>query len=122
MARKIVVQVSCDRCGSEVDSEVASELSFDGIAYRTDLCATHRAELAAALEPFLATAERLEGRRRVGAPSGRLAPAGGDHRPSRRDPLQVGAIRNWARANGYNVSDRGRIPREVEDAYNRSTS
>ena len=32
------------------------------------------AELAAALEPFLATAERLEGRRRVGAPSGRIAP------------------------------------------------
>lgn len=27
------------------------------------------------------------------------------------------AIREWARANGYDVSDRGRIPADVMDAY-----
>jgi hypothetical protein len=32
--------------------------------------------------------------------------------------MQVAAIRGWARDNGYEISDRGRIPREVEDAYN----
>jgi hypothetical protein len=30
----------------------------------------------------------------------------------------VGAIRTWARANGFEVSTRGRIPQAVEDAYN----
>ncbi|MGH8918096.1 MAG: histone-like nucleoid-structuring protein Lsr2, partial [Actinomycetes bacterium] len=29
------------------------------------------------------------------------------------------AIREWARKNGYNVSDRGRIPAEVLDAYHK---
>lgn len=27
------------------------------------------------------------------------------------------AIREWARENGYDVSDRGRIPADVMDAY-----
>ena len=31
------------------------------------------------------------------------------------------AIRAWAQANGYEISDRGRIAREIRDAYNRAT-
>ena len=31
-------------------------------------------------------------------------------------------MRRWARANGYNVSDRGRISAEVQAAYHASTS
>ena len=117
MARKIVVQVSCDRCGREVDSENPVELSFGGVDYRTDLCADHAAELSAALTPFLESAERVDGRRRGAArpADGRTATT---RRPTRRDPMQVAAIREWARANGFEISDRGRIPREVEDAYN----
>jgi hypothetical protein len=120
VARKIVVQVSCDRCGGEVDSENPVELSFGGTDFRTDLCSTHAAELAAALDPFLSVAERIEGRRRSAALTGRSTADGngGARRPTRRDPMQVAAIRGWARDNGYEISDRGRIPREVEDAYN----
>lgn len=116
MARKIVVQVSCDRCGREVESDDPVELSFDGVDYRTDLCADHAAELQSALTPFLESAERVDRRRRATArPSDGKAPA---RRPTRRDPSQVAAIRAWARANGFEISDRGRIPREVEEAYN----
>jgi hypothetical protein len=118
VARKIVVQVSCDRCGGEVDSENPVELSFGGADFRTDLCRTHAAELQAALDPFLAVAERIEGRRRSAALAGRTGADGAPKRPTRRDPIQVAAIRGWARENGYEISDRGRIPREVEDAYN----
>ena len=117
MARKIVVQVSCDRCGRDVDSENPVELSYGGIDYRTDLCGEHAAALAAALDPFLSVAERVEGRRRPATVSGGR-PGGAVRRPTRRDPIQVAAIRGWARENGYDISDRGRIPREVEDAYN----
>ena len=116
MARKIVVQVSCDRCGSDVLTEKPVELTYGGVAYRTDLCPTHASELAAALEPFLQMAERVMARR--GAPIASRPLDNRPRRPARRDPIQVGAIRTWARANGYEVSDRGRIPREVEDAYN----
>jgi hypothetical protein len=121
VARKIVVQVSCDRCGGEVDTDKAVELSFGGVDYRTDLCAQHAAELTAALDPFLSVAERNDTRRRSSLAPGR--PSDGQvRRPTRRDPAQVGAIRTWARANGYEISDRGRIPREVEDAYNRRSN
>jgi hypothetical protein len=115
VARKIVVQVSCDRCGRDVDNETPVELAYGGVDYRTDLCREHADELSAVLEPFLGQAERVESRRRRSAASGDGRAAG---RPTRRDPEQVGAIRTWARENGYQVSDRGRIPRDVEEAYN----
>jgi hypothetical protein len=118
VARKIVVQVSCDRCGSEVDSEKPVELSFGGVDFRTDLCRDHAAELSAALDPFLSVAERVEARRRPVSSTTRPSDGAPVRRPTRRDPIQVAAIRTWARSNGYDISDRGRIPREVEDAYN----
>jgi hypothetical protein len=119
VARKIVVQVSCDRCGSDVDSENSVELSYGGVDFRTDLCRVHAAELSAALEPFLSVAERVDARRlRAVGGTGRPADGRPVRRPTRRDPIQVAAIRNWARDNGYDISDRGRIPREVEEAYN----
>lgn len=112
VARKIVVQVTCDRCGREVENETPIELSYSGVDYRTDLCQQHADELSRTLEPFISSSERLESRRRSG--SG----ASSARRPTRRDPAQVSAIRAWARENGYEISDRGRIPREIEDAYN----
>ena len=43
----------------------------------------------------------------------------GHRRGGRRD---VGAIREWARANGYDISDRGRISTEVQEAYEKANS
>jgi hypothetical protein len=39
-------------------------------------------------------------------------------RPARVDREQTAAIRTWARDNGHTVSDRGRIPKTVVEAYN----
>ncbi|MFP3821748.1 histone-like nucleoid-structuring protein Lsr2, partial [Bacillus sp. SIMBA_008] len=36
---------------------------------------------------------------------------------SGRDPLELAQIRRWARANGYELSDRGRISKEILNAY-----
>ena len=55
----------------------------------------------------------------------RAAPAAGVHRPQ-RCPLRGGKrrnlsdIREWARKNGYKVSDRGRISSEVQAAYDKA--
>jgi hypothetical protein len=44
--------------------------------------------------------------------------AGGLARPPARLPgATVRRLREWARANGYKVSERGRIPGEVREAY-----
>jgi hypothetical protein len=58
-----------------------------------------------------------EGRgRRSNTPAAKLSEDG--RGPARRDKEQIGAIRDWANANGYKVSNRGRIPADVELAYN----
>ncbi|HEY5844908.1 MAG TPA: histone-like nucleoid-structuring protein Lsr2 [Mycobacterium sp.] len=52
------------------------------------------------------------------------APAARRHRRTaspvdrpRRDKSQTHAIREWALANGYEISTRGRIPADIEEAY-----
>lgn len=63
----------------------------------------------------LRNAERVnaDGRRGRGRPRG-----SGSGQPARRDPEQLKAIRTWARQNGWpDLGERGRIPREAEDAY-----
>ncbi|HEV8298487.1 MAG TPA: Lsr2 family protein [Acidimicrobiales bacterium] len=117
MARRVVVQVNCDICGEEVSSDAATEFSFGARAYRADLCASHRGELGSALKPFIDVAEVLA-RRTAPPPVPGRAEAPIRPRAARRDAEQVGAIRTWARANGFEVSTRGRIPQAVEDAYN----
>lgn len=50
----------------------------------------------------------------------------GGRRSAGRRPVVVGrrqdldAIRMWGRANGYKVSDRGRISGELQDAYDKA--
>jgi hypothetical protein len=53
--------------------------------------------------------------RKEAASSARRAPA--RRAPVRRGAQQVAAIRTWARAHGYSVAEKGRIPVEIEDAY-----
>lgn len=60
--------------------------------------------------------------RRSGAAGGvRSTPAG---RRGARKPSEVdrAAVRDWARAHGYEVRDRGRVPNAVLTAYRESTS
>ncbi|OZC71757.1 hypothetical protein CH306_23005 [Rhodococcus sp. 15-725-2-2b] len=40
---------------------------------------------------------------------------------AKRDPEQLKAMRAWLNENGYKVSDRGRIPGDLEQAYNSRT-
>jgi hypothetical protein len=93
--------------------------TYEGYAYRLDLCEKHSADVHAmidALTSWSSERERVTRSSLASVPS--VAEAAAPRRPARRDREQVAAIRNWARANGYEVSDRGRIPAEVEAAYN----
>jgi hypothetical protein len=116
LARNVVVEVACDLCGADAASGADTQFAFEGQSFSIDLCAEHRDELGQALEPYVSAAapQAKRGRHRVANPSRPAAPRAA----GRRDPAQTGAIREWARANGFTVSDRGRIPQEVENAYN----
>jgi hypothetical protein len=63
-----------------------------------------------------ANARKAGGRRKAAGGPARRASSGGRASVDRE---QNAAIREWARKNGFNVSDRGRIPAEVLDAYHK---
>lgn|SRR5690625_1064716 len=108
MAQKIQVILIDDTDGSAADETV--RFGLDGVNYEIDLTAENAAKLRDALAPWVANARRAGGRR--------TTQRGGGGRSSSSDASRV---REWARANGYTVSDRGRIPAEVREAYEAAT-
>ncbi|MFT3887883.1 MAG: Lsr2 family protein [Arachnia sp.] len=104
MAREIRVILTDDIDGS-ADARTV-EFSLDKVAYTIDLSDANLTKLEDALAPFIAKAEKV-GRKR---PAARKA-------ATRGAKAGLTEIREWARANGYEVSDRGRIPANVMEAY-----
>lgn len=111
-----MAQIREIRLVDDLDGEVADEtveFGVDGKSYEIDLSTANAKRLRDALAEFVASARRASGRRRGGG-----APAAAARRPS-IDREQNQAIREWARKRGMKVSDRGRIPAEVLEAYHK---
>ena len=118
MAQRTTVTLIDDVDGSEADETV--EFGLDGVSYEIDLSDRN----ATALRERLA--EYVEHARRRGRTSGRgrTAPARASRAGSSSttaDREQNKAIRDWARSHGYTVSERGRIPAEISQAYHRAS-
>ena len=106
MAKQTMVILVDDLDGSEAAEQV--EFGVDGRSYEIDLSAANSAKLRDVLAPFISAARRPGGRRSA-APSAPSRPAA--------DRAQNQAIREWAVAQGMKISERGRIPSNVLDAY-----
>jgi hypothetical protein len=111
MAQKVTVTLVDDLDGSEAEETV--EFGLDGASYQIDLSEDNAERLRDALAEYVEHARRSGGRKRAST-----RPAGRPARPATADREQNQAIRAWARKQGMKVSDRGRIPSEVIDAYN----
>ena len=111
MAKQIITLLTDDLDGGEADRTV--EFGLDGVNYTIDLSEKNAGKLRKALEPYLSAATRL-GRSGAVAPTARRAAPASSSRSS-RDQNQ--AIREWANANGHPVSERGRIPSHIVEAY-----
>ncbi|HEY2095521.1 MAG: hypothetical protein QOI50_7238 [Pseudonocardiales bacterium] len=111
MAQKVTVSLIDDLDGDKADETV--EFGIDGKSYEIDLSSSNADKLRDALASFVAAARRPGGRRRSG---GGAAASAAARRPS-VDREQNQAIRDWARKRGMKVSDRGRIPADVLEAY-----
>lgn len=104
MAQKVNVVVTDDFDGTEGASTV--RFGLDGVEYEVDLTPEHEEQLRGFLNAYVGVGRKVaSGARSVRRVSKRAA--GGD----------TNAIRTWARANGYEIGDRGRISQEVKDAY-----
>jgi len=115
MARRIVHQLVDDLDGSvlEVGEGETVLFSLDGVAYEIDLTDEHAAALRDTLAPYIGAARSVSSRSgaRGAAPAGRAA---NRRRTGQQD---FGPVRQWAKANGYQVSERGRVPASVLEAY-----
>lgn len=107
MAQKVKVLLIDDIDGSDAEETVS--FAVDGVSYEIDLNAANAAELREAFARWIGHARKSGGRR---APARRSSSASSSSTGS-----ETGPIREWARANGYKVSDRGRIPADIREAY-----
>ncbi len=118
MAQKVQVLLVDDIDGGTAEETVT--FSLDGVSYEIDLTADHAAELRDSFARWVGHA------RKVGSGSGsrgggRQSRGGGNGSTTRRSggssAGDATAIREWARENGHEVSERGRISAEVRAAY-----
>lgn len=111
MAQKVLVSLVDDLDGSAATESV--DFGLDGVGYQIDLNDSNASKLRSSLARYVEHARRSGGRRRS------ARPAAGKASPADREQNQ--AIRVWARKNGYRVSDRGRIPTDVVEAFHSKT-
>ncbi|AAN12705.1 nucloid associated Lsr2-like [Mycobacterium phage Omega] len=87
------------------------EFALAGEVYEIDLVNSTYEELEKALAGFIESARKIRGAKR----SHHASPTKAKPVASKTD--QLGAIRDWAKKKGMKVSDRGRIPKDIVDAF-----
>ena len=109
MAKQTITVLTDDLDGGDADRTI--EFGLDGVNYTIDLSEKNAGKFRKALDPYLAVASR------VGRTSGGGRIASRAVRPARANRDQNQAIREWAGKNGYEVSERGRIPGSIVEAF-----
>ncbi len=110
MAQRVQVLLEDDTDHSVADETVS--FALDGVNYEIDLSAANAARLREDFAHWVGHA-RSSGRRASNRRRG-----GGGSASTRR--ANVSAVREWARARGMQVSDRGRVPASVQEAYDQA--
>ncbi|MGX1759465.1 histone-like nucleoid-structuring protein Lsr2 [Streptomyces lydicus] len=106
MAQKVITIFTDDLTGEESTEAATHTLSLDGVTYEIDLSPDSYDQLLEAVGPFLK--------------AGRKTGKGRKPRKAAVSNEDTAAIRAWAKSSGYNVSDRGRVPAEIREAYQKA--
>jgi len=109
MAQRVQVLMTDDLDESEATETV--QFGLDGVAYEIDLNDENATELRNLLNRYSSAGRRIN---RRGPARKSSTAAGGRATGSEVDST---AVRAWARENGHEVSDRGRIKSEILQAY-----
>lgn len=105
MAQKVTIVLVDDIDGGEATQTV--QFGLDGSTYEIDLNDANADKLREAIAPFVGHARKVTGAPRRGAKKSSAVSDG----PSPKE------IRAWAKENGYETSERGRVPEEIRQAY-----
>ncbi|MEU7302221.1 Lsr2 family protein [Streptomyces sp. NPDC007206] len=109
MAQKVQVLLVDDLDGGEADETVT--FALDGKTYEIDLTTANADKLRSLLDPYVKGGRRTGGRASGGRGKARAASGGNQ---------DTAAIRVWAKENGYEVNDRGRVPASIREAYEKA--
>ena len=108
MAQKVHIVLVDDLDGSEATESVS--FGLDGTSYEIDLNDTNAAALREALSGYVGHARKVGSARRNARKSSSTSAA-------TTDGASAKEIRDWARSNGYDVPDRGRVSADVRQAF-----
>jgi hypothetical protein len=107
MAQHTIVTMTCDlghRGGSEREATFTHEIIVDGKAFTVDLCEEHEGQFDVAVGKFCVH------------PISRPVQSVRKRIPL-HDRSTIQAARAWGQAQGLAVSDRGRVPNSVLEAF-----
>jgi hypothetical protein len=113
--QKTVITKIDDLTGKEYEEGETITFTFQGKAYEIDLNKRNAADFERKLSRYMEKGRKIRSDR----PVGRTHHAD-DGRKIKHDRAYVRTVRAWAQENGYDVSDRGRVPLSVYDAYEKA--
>ena len=115
MAQRVITQLVSDLSGNEVveGNGETVEFSYRGTNYTIDLTDKEAAGFDKAVARYIEHATKVSSSR---TPR-RRTPSSSNGSSAGRSKGELQNIRAWARENGYEISERGRIKAEVVDAY-----
>lgn len=106
MASHTITKLTDDLDGSDATQTV--HFGYAGASYAIDLNDKNAKKLSDALAPYIGAARKSGGARK----------SSGGGATGRTDKAQTQAMRQWLREKGHQVSERGRISKELKDLYN----
>lgn len=119
MAQKKIVLTTYvdDLTGEELEADNVHTVSFGwaGSQYEIDLGKSGADKLEKLIKPYVDSARRVSGGRGRTKGSGSRASTS-----SGRSADQLAAIREWAKKNGYEVADRGRVKADIVSAFDKA--
>ena len=108
MAQKVQTLYIDDIDGSDAEGTV--RFGLDGADYEIDLNAAHSQELRTSLQTYITHARKVGGTRRISRGARRNASA-----------IDTHAVRIWAKDQGIDIKERGRVPADVVTRYRDAT-
>ena len=99
MAQRVRTLHVDDLDGSDAEGTV--RFSLDGAHYEIELNAAHATELRDALAPYVEAGRKIPRR------------AGRNRRKAAAKGINSNEVRDWAKTNGVEIKNRGRVPAKV---------
>ena len=110
MAKTVITQITDDLDGSSGAATIT--FGYRGTNYEIDLGRRNASAFDKTMRPYVDAARKV-----TTARGGRRGSSDGRRTTRRSSAGQLASIREWARAQGYSVSDRGRISADVMESY-----